>query len=73
MLHKGKLARSLTFTVRPDGTYEDSITTANQMGVHNRAVVPVRVLGDQDGQWDHDAWKTDAFYGNPLKGFTPPQ
>jgi len=21
--------------------------------------------------WDKTAWQTDAFYGNPLKGFTP--
>jgi hypothetical protein len=22
-------------------------------------------------QWNRSAWKTDAFYSNPLKGFTP--
>ena len=24
---------------------------------------------NQGGQWDRAAWKTDAFYGNPLTGF----
>jgi hypothetical protein len=24
----------------------------------------------KDGQCDRAAWKTDAFYGNPLTGFT---
>jgi hypothetical protein len=35
-------------------------------------VLPVKVLGTGDGQWDANAWKTDAFYGNPLAGFTAP-
>jgi hypothetical protein len=34
--------------------------------------VAVQVLGDADGPWDKNAWKTDAFYGNPLTGFTAP-
>jgi hypothetical protein len=29
------------------------------------------VLGNQ-GPWDKTAWKTGAFYGNPLTGFTAP-
>jgi len=33
-------------------------------------IVPVQVIGDQDGMWNKTAWKTDAFYGNPLTGFT---
>jgi hypothetical protein len=39
-----------------------------------RVIVPVTIIGDQDGQWDRMAWKkTEAFYGNPLTGFTAPQ
>jgi hypothetical protein len=34
-------------------------------------IVPVQILDDQDGQWNHDEWKTDAFYGNPLTDFSP--
>ena len=33
-------------------------------------IVPVQILGDQDGTWDRTAWRS-AFYGNPLTGFTP--
>ncbi|HEX3355871.1 MAG TPA: hypothetical protein VHS31_02725 [Tepidisphaeraceae bacterium] len=69
VLWKGKLARSIKFTVGPDGKADDSITKTNKMG-DDRAIVPVQIIGDQDGQWDKDAWKTDAFYGNPLTGFT---
>ena len=43
----------------------------NKLG-SDRVIVPVTIIGDQDGTWDRAAWK-DAFYGNPLSGFTPPQ
>jgi hypothetical protein len=69
VLWKDKLARSIKFTVLSDGKFDETITTANKMG-DTRAIVPVQIIGDQDGQWNHDAWKTDAFYGNPLTGFT---
>jgi hypothetical protein len=36
-----------------------------------RVVVPVQILGDQDGQLDRNAFKTDAFFGNPLTAFAP--
>jgi hypothetical protein len=32
-------------------------------------IVPVQIIGDQDGPWNKAAWQTEAFYGNPLKGF----
>jgi hypothetical protein len=50
------------------GKFDNAIATENQLGA-NRVIVPVQIIGDQDGQWDCAAWKTDA-YGNPLKGFT---
>jgi hypothetical protein len=70
VLWKDKLARSIKFTIRPDGTLDDSLAAANKLN-DNHALVPVQILGDQDGTWNHDAWKTDAFYANPLTGFTP--
>jgi hypothetical protein len=30
----------------------------------------VKILGDEDGPWNKNAWKSEAFYGNPLSGFT---
>ena len=45
--------------------------TSNKLG-SNRVIVPVAIIGDQDGQWDRLAWKTEAFYGNPLAGFSAP-
>jgi len=34
--------------------------------------VPAQIVGEQDGQWDRNSYKTDAFFGNPLNGFIAP-
>jgi hypothetical protein len=69
VLWNNHLARSIKFKAGADGKLDDSVTVANKLG-SNRAIVPVQVLGDQDGMWDRAAWKTEAFYGNPLTGFS---
>ena len=64
--------RSIKFAVDAQGKIVDNgIATSNKLG-NDRVIVPVQVMGDSDGQWDKNAWKTDAFYGNPLTGFTGP-
>jgi hypothetical protein len=70
LLWNNKLARSMKFTVQPGGKFDNGIATANQLG-SDIVIVPVQIIGDQDGVWNKTAWQTDAFYGNPLKGFTP--
>ena len=72
LLWNNKLARSIKFTVGPNGKIDNGIAAANKLGTR-RVIVPVTIIGDQDGQWDRAAWKTEAFYGNPLNGFTSPQ
>jgi hypothetical protein len=69
LLWNNKLARSMKFTVQPGGKFDNGIATANNLG-SDRVIVPVQIIGDQDGTWNRTAWKTDAFYGNPLTGFT---
>ncbi len=71
VLSAGHLARSIKFTVDSDGKFDNGIATANKLG-SGRVIVPVQVIGNQ-GPWDRAAWKTGAFYGNPLTGFTAPQ
>ena len=71
VLWNNKLARSIKFTVGPDGKFDNGIAAANRLG-SDRVIVPVQIIGDQDGTWDRAAWKTDAFYGNPLTGFNAP-
>jgi hypothetical protein len=70
VLENNHLARSLKFTVGADGKFDNGIATANKLG-SDRVILPVQIIGDQDGKWNKTAWKTDAFYGNPLTGFTP--
>jgi hypothetical protein len=72
MIYKGHLVRSMKFSVDSEGKIvENGIGVNNKLG-RNRVIVPVQVLSDSDGAWDKNAWKTDAFYGNPLTGFTAP-
>jgi hypothetical protein len=72
VLRDGKLSRDVKFTVGPDGNVVDTgIAAANHLGT-KRVVVPVKVLGTLDGTYNAAAWQTDAFYGNPLTGFTAP-
>jgi len=33
-----------------------------------RVLLPAKVLGTSE-EWDVNAWKSEAFYGNPLAGF----
>jgi len=72
VLWNNHLARSLKFTIAGDGTFDNGVAKNNKLG-SNRVIVSVAILGDQDGTWDKNAWKNDAFYGNPLSGFTWPQ
>ena len=70
ILERGRLARSLKFTVAEDGTIVDNgIAKANKLG-SDKIIVPVKFTGTPDGVWNKLAWKTDAFFGNPLSGFT---
>ncbi len=71
VLRGGRLARSLKFTVDANGSFDNGIATANKLG-SDRVIVPVKIIGDMDGAWDKLAWKTGAFYGNPLTGFEWP-
>lgn len=70
LLWNNHLARSIKFTVGPGGKLDDAVSAANKLG-SSRVIVPVQIIGDQDGNWDRAAWKTEAFYGNQLTGFTP--
>jgi len=72
VLRDGKLTRVLKFTVGPDGKIVDNGIVNNNHVLGFRIVVPAQVLGDTDGQWDRNAWKTEMLYGNPLSGFVAP-
>ena len=72
VLQNGKLARTAKFSFGSDYKIADNgIGKQNNLGTL-RVIVPAQIVGDQDGQWDRNAYKTDAFYGNPLGGFLVP-
>lgn len=48
---------------------DNGVVAQNKIG-GIRMLVPIKVVGVGDGQWDANAWKTGAFYGNSLAGFT---
>jgi hypothetical protein len=68
--HKGKLVRSVKFTIGKDGFPVDNGIAKNSNLGNNMIIVPVSVLGTLDGTWNKTAWQTEAFWGNTLKGFT---
>ena len=67
----GKLARVVKFTVNADGSLDNGLAAANELG-SDRVMVPVSVKMDVP-QWDKEAWKTGAFYGHPLATFPIPE
>ena len=72
VLREQKLARSASFSVGPDGRIVDNgIAKQNQLG-GIRMVLPVKIIGDQDLNYDPMSWKTDTLYGVGLSGFTAP-
>jgi len=72
VLRDGKLSRAVKFSVGGDGKIVDNGIVQMNKVLGFRIVVPAQVLGDTDGTWDHNAWKTGMLYGNPLNGFAAP-
>ncbi|HLA94145.1 MAG TPA: hypothetical protein VK612_00385 [Pyrinomonadaceae bacterium] len=70
ILVKGELARSLKFTVGPNGKMVDNGTVAQNKIGGIRMLMPIQILGTFDGTWNKTAWQTGSFYSNPLTGFT---
>ena len=71
ILHKGAEVRELKFTVSADGRIADGGFGKQVFMPNYKVIVPVKVIGTSE-KWNQTAWKTDAFYGNTLTGFTMP-
>ena len=70
VFYKGGQVRETKFSIA-DGNFADNgIAKQNKLST-NRIILPVKVMGNVD-KWNATAWKTDAFYGNPLTGFSAP-
>jgi hypothetical protein len=70
VMRDGQPARSIKFTVGTDGKIVDNMVAkkANLGGV--RMIIPAKILGTGDGQFNAAAWQTDALFGNPPAGFS---
>jgi|SRR5215471_979348 len=71
VLQNGKLARTAKFSFADYKITDSGIGKQNNLGIL-RVLVPAQIVGEQDGQWDRTAYKSDAFFGNPLSGFVWP-
>ncbi len=68
ILRGGTEIRELKFSVGADGRFVVPAYT-NQIPLpYHRIILPVKITGTTE-KWDSAAWKTDAFYGNPISGF----
>lgn len=65
---KGQQIREVNFSVAGGKLADNGIAKNNKLGDH-MIIVPVKVLSTAE-KWNANSWKTDAFYGNPLTGFS---
>ncbi len=71
VFYKGDQVREAKFTVDGKGMIARNAFSDQIFLNDHRVIVPVKVMGTLD-KWNQTSWKTDAFYGNLLKGFVAP-
>jgi hypothetical protein len=70
VLRSGKLVRSMKFSFGTDGKIVNPVNFWEfKYGGEWRVLLPVKVIGNSDGNWNKAMWKTDMFYGSPYPGF----
>lgn len=70
VLLDGELVRTAAFTIGTDGKIVDNgVAKSNSLSGFG-VVVPAKVSPVKEGSLDLLSYKTDAFYGNPLTGFS---
>lgn len=70
VLLDGELIRTSAFTVGSDGEIVDNGIAAQNGFSGIGVVIPIKVIPAKEGALNVQAWKTDAFYANPLSGFS---
>lgn len=68
---KGVQVREAKFTVGPDGRVVDGGYHRPGYLTYHKVMIPVTIIGASE-KYNPLAWKTEAFYGNPLTGFSVP-
>ena len=67
----GVQVREAKFTVGTDGRVVDGGYQKPGYLTYHKVIIPVTVIGAAE-KWNAIAWKTEAFYGNPMTGFVVP-
>lgn len=67
----GTQIREMNFTVGADGKFAAPAYMNQTFLPYHRILLPVKTIGAAE-KVNPTAWKTDAFYGNPLSGFNAP-
>ncbi len=71
IFYKGTQVRETKFTVQENGYLAPNAYASHIPLDRLKAVIPVKIMGTLD-KYNATAWKTEAFYGNPLTGFVAP-
>ena len=69
IFRNGEQIRELSFSIGADGRVVVPAYMSGTFLPYYRVLLPAKVLGTSE-KWNVTAWKTEAFYGNPLPGFT---
>jgi hypothetical protein len=70
VLLDGDIVRTAAFSVGANGEIVDNGIASKNGFAGSGTVIPLKVAGTKEGTLNLQSWKTDAFYGNPLQGFT---
>lgn len=65
-----EIVRTIAFTVGADGKIVDNGIAKNSGITGFGVIVPAKVIPVKEGSLNLQSYKTDAFYGNPLTGFS---
>jgi hypothetical protein len=65
----GEQIRELGFSIGADGRFVVPAYMSQMFLPYYHIILPVKVLGTGE-KWNATVWKNEAFYGNPLSGFT---
>ncbi len=68
VFYKNTQVREFKFAIDARGLLAANAFSEQLYLTNYKIVVPVKVMGNLDN-WNPAAWKTEAFYGNPLSGF----
>jgi len=67
VLRNGKLARTAKFNVTKEGSIVHNYGEWNSKSEY-WIPLPVKITSPQDQKYDANAWKTNMYFGNPIKG-----